>query len=316
MTSTSAHEAGGAAPVDRSSLAADVADRRATVIVPAASLHLPNLVGVAVLHIVGLGLAPITYSPGALAAMLVLLFLTACVGWSVGLHRLIIHQSFECPRWVRYVLAYIGTLAGIGGPLLTYQSHNGRDYYQNLVEGPDVSGYRRGFFSAYLALLLRRPYPSEARPVPDDVANDRFFRFLDRTNLFQQLPIAVLLYLLGGWSYVVWGVFLRIALLFDLFASVNYFCHTTGYQAFRIRGCTDEGRNNVVLGYLGMGEGWHNNHHAYPTSARIGLRWWEVDAGYAVIRVLAALRLAWSVRTPANTPLRVHAEPIARPREA
>lgn len=274
-------------------------------------LHIPNLVGIVVIHAVGLACAPLTFSPGALAALLIMLFVTACLGWSVGLHRCIIHRSFDCPRWVKYGLAYLGTLAGIGGPCYTYQSHNARDYYQNLPDGPDVNGYRRSFLYSYYSLLVRRPYPSEAQPVPDDVRDDAVFRFLDRTNLLNQIPVACALYLIGGWSYVIWGVVLRIALLFDLFAAVNYFCHTTGSRRFRISGCTDEGRNNIVLGILGMGEGWHNNHHAYPRSARIGLSWWELDAGYLSILVLQALGLAWEVKTPRNTPLRAHAERIA-----
>jgi fatty-acid desaturase len=278
---------------------------------PQSRLHIPNLVGVVVIHAVGLVCAPRTFSLGALAALLILLFLTACLGWSVGLHRCIIHRSFDCPRWMTYGLAYLGTLAGIGGPCYTYQSHNARDYYQSLPDGPDVSGYRRNFLYSYYSLLLRTPYPSGAQPVPVDVRNDAVFRFLDRTNLLNQIPVAFVLYLIGGWPYVIWGVILRIALLFDLFAAVNYFCHTTGYRTFQISGCTHEGRNHIVLGILGMGEGWHNNHHAYPSSARIGLCWWEIDLGYLSILVLQALGLAWEVKTPRNTPLRPHAKRIA-----
>ncbi|HEX7838697.1 MAG TPA: fatty acid desaturase [Kofleriaceae bacterium] len=242
--------------------------------------------------------------------MLVMLFLTACVGWSVGLHRCLIHRSFECPRWLRYVLAYLGTLSGIGSPAYTCLSHNARDYYQNLVDGPDVNGYRRGFFSSYVALLSHRPYPAEAMPVSPEIADDPFYRFLDRTALLHQIPVAAVLYWIGGWSFVVWGVVVRIAVLFDLFAAVNYFAHTTGYRRFRIHGCTDEGRNNIILGYFGMGEGWHNNHHSYPSSAKLGMAWWEFDAGYLSILALQAVGLAWSVKTPRNTPLRHHAERI------
>lgn len=275
-----------------------------------APVHLPHLLGVLAVHAIGLGFAIQTFSWSAVAVLLIMLFLTACVGWSVGLHRLIIHRSFTCSRPVKYVLAYFGTLAALGGPLTTYEAHNGRDYYQSMVDGPDVSGYRTGLARSYYSLLLDRTYPAEAVPIPPDVASDRFYRFLDRTNVLQQVPVAIVLYLLGGWSFVVWGVFLRIAVLFDLFASVNYFGHTTGYQTFRIRGCTDEGRNNPVLGVIGMGEGWHNNHHAYPSSAKIGHEWWELDLGYLTIVALRTLRLVDNVKTPRNTPLRDQAERI------
>jgi stearoyl-CoA desaturase (delta-9 desaturase) len=272
--------------------------------VPASRPHIPNLAAVVLVHVVALVYAPRTFSLGALAVLVVTVYLTACVGWSVGVHRSIIHRSFECPRWLRYVLAYLSTLAGIGGPLYTYQSHNTRDYYQSLPNGPDISGYHRSFLYSYWSLLLRRPHPAAAQPVPDEVANDPVLRFLDRTNLLNQIPVVGLLYLIGGWDYVVWGGIMRIAVVFDLFASVNYFCHARGYRRFRIRGCTEEGRNNVVLGFIGMGEGWHNNHHAYPRSARMGMAWWELDLGYITIRLLQAAGLAWNVKTPHNTALR------------
>ena len=126
--------------------------------------------------------------------------------------------------------------------------------------------------------------------------NDRFYRFLDWSWMLQSLPIAILFYMAAGWGGVVWGVCARIAVSSLGHWLVNYVAHTTGYQGWSIEGSGEQGRNSILFGAISMGEGWHNNHHAWPNSARMGLEWWELDAGYMSLRVMEKLGLVWDVQ--------------------
>ena len=242
--------------------------------------------------------------------MLLILYVTGCLGWSVGYHGLLVHRSFKCSRWLRNVLCYLGTLTGVGGPIGHHLAHNTRDYYQNLPENGNILGYRSGFFRSYYLLLFDRPFPADADPA--EIHEDPYLRFLERTGVCHQVFLAIVLYLLGGWSYVVWGSVVRLTVAVDLLALANYFSHTAGYRSYRLDGVTDEGRNNFFIGFFVNGEGWHNNYHAYPGSAGFGIAPWQFDPGYLCILALKAVGLVWDVKTPAELPLRANAQPVAR----
>jgi stearoyl-CoA desaturase (delta-9 desaturase) len=104
---------------------------------------------------------------------------------------------------------------------------------------------------------------------------------------------------LGVWTGLIWGGLVRVLLVHHVTWSVNSACHMWGFRPYK---SDDESRNNVIFGILALGEGWHNNHHAFPTSARHGLRWWQIDISYNCIRLLALAGLAWKVRLPAARP--------------
>lgn len=262
------------------------------------------------LHAVCLVFAWSTFSLEVLVLTLCLLYLTAGLGWSVGFHRCLIHGAFDCHQWARNFLCYLGVLSGLGGPLSSHRIHNIRDYYQNLEDDGDIQGYRSGFFKSYYLLLVKREAPADVAPVPQDQLDDRCLNFLENTQIYQQLLLALVLYLVGGWPYVVWGVFVRITFTIDMFAITNYFTHHSdyGYQSYRVNNAAHDGRNKILLGYTMVGEGWHNNHHAYPNSSRMGIKPWEFDLGYLCIRALRAAGLAWNVKTADSLPLRKDAE--------
>jgi stearoyl-CoA desaturase (delta-9 desaturase) len=140
----------------------------------------------------------------------------------------------------------------------------------------------------------------DIRKYTSDLNGDRYYEFMQQFFLLPQVLLAVLLYLWGGWSFLVWGVFLRLVLVYHTTWLVNSATHKFGYRTFESE---DLSTNCWWVALLAYGEGWHNNHHAYPYSARHGLQWWEVDATWMAVQVLSALGLARNIRT-AKLPVR------------
>jgi stearoyl-CoA desaturase (delta-9 desaturase) len=128
-----------------------------------------------------------------------------------------------------------------------------------------------------------------------DLAGDPFYRFLERTYVVWTIALAILLFALGGWSWVIWGIFVRIVATYHITWLVNSAAHHSGYQTFNTG---DKSTNNWWVALLGWGEGWHNNHHAFPFSARHGLRWFEFDATWWTVKALAWMKMACDVRVP------------------
>jgi stearoyl-CoA desaturase (delta-9 desaturase) len=239
------------------------------------------------------------------------LYTLTVLGVTVGFHRLFTHRSFETNRAVQLVLAVLGSMA-VQGPLLKWvalhrrhHQHSDRrdDPHSPHTQGRGVRGVLRGVWHAHIGWFFE--------PDPPDL--DHYVQDLRRSGLLRVVsalfPVWVLAGLLvpaavgglltgswagAGWG-VVWGGLARIFLVHHVTWSVNSVCHLWGQRPYR---SNDQSRNNFVFGVLALGEGWHNTHHAFPTSARHGLRWWQVDVSYWVIRALAVFRLAWDVKLP------------------
>jgi stearoyl-CoA desaturase (delta-9 desaturase) len=239
------------------------------------------------------------------------MYLLTALGITVGYHRLFTHRSFETNRVVEFVLAALGSMA-VQGPLVKWvamhrchHQHSDKplDPHSPHQQGTGLLGFLRGIWHAHLGWIFRADPPALTRYVKD-LLGDRPLRVA--SALF---PLWVVLGLLlpaalGGlltlswWGALlglVWGGLARIFLVHHVTWSVNSICHLWGSRPYRE---DDHSRNNFLFGVLALGEGWHNNHHAFPTSARHGLRWWQVDVSYWVIRVLALVGLAWNVKKP------------------
>lgn len=240
---------------------------------------------------------------------LVFLASTATVlllGHSLGSHRKLIHNSFQCPGWLEYVLVYLGVQVGLAGPLGLLRQHDLRDYAQRL---PDCHDYLRhgraflvdGWWQLNCDLKLSSP-PS--LQLESRIADNRFYRFLERTWMAQQLPIAVALYWVAGWPLVFWGVCARVTACVLGHWLIGYFAHNHGHMRFAVRGAAVQGRNIPFTSLLTMGECWHNNHHAFPGSARLGLHPGEWDPGWWVLSILRKAGLVYSVRLPQDLPPR------------
>ena len=223
-----------------------------------------------------------------------------CFGHSLGMHRKLIHNSFECPRWLEYIMVYLGTLVGLGGPITMIYTHDIRDWAQRKSECHDYFAHRQSFLKDawwQLHCNLELDNPPTLR-LEDRVGNDRFYQFIERTWMLQQLPWAVLFFLIGGWGWVVWGIFARVAVSVTGHWLIGYFAHRTGHQDWHVSGAGVQGYNIKFTGLITFGECWHNNHHAFPGSAKIGLDTGQSDPGWWVLQGFSRMGLVWNLQTP------------------
>lgn len=226
------------------------------------------------------------------------------LGHSLGSHRKLIHDSFQCPKWLEYFLVYCGVQVGLAGPLGLLRQHELRDFAQRLPDCHDYLRHGRSFlvdawWQLNCELVLANPpaFHLEAR-----IAEDRFYRFLERTWMAQQLPLAVVLYLCGGWAFVFWGVCARITACVLGHWLIGYFAHNHGQMHYEVAGAAVQGRNIPFTSLLTMGECWHNNHHAFPGSARLGLYPGEWDPGWWLLSMLRRIGLVHTLRLPEDLP--------------
>jgi fatty-acid desaturase len=267
---------------------------------------------IAGLTLTALVAGPIFFTWGALALFLATTAVTVCLGHSLGMHRRLIHRAYDCPLWLERLFVYLGTLVGMAGPYGMIRQHDIRDWAQRK---PHCHAYlahrspilRDGFWQLHCELKLAHPpqLVMERR-----VAEDRFYRFIERTWMAQQLPWAVLFYAIGGMPWLVWGIAVRVAASVTGHWLVGYFAHNRGPRSWHIEGAGVQGYNVRWCGLITMGEAWHNNHHAFPGSARLGLDKGQSDPGWWVLTVLARLGLVWGVKTPASLPRRPNLVPL------
>ncbi len=253
-----------------------------------------NLGFIAAVHIAALsGFFAFSWRAVALAA--VLFWLTASLGIGLGFHRLLTHQGFETSRGVRNFLTLCGTLAVQGGPIAWVAGH--RMHHAHSDKELDPHNAREGFWWAHVGWILRRDPRlgkfENYRHFAKDLVDDPYVLFLDRHYVWLQVALGFLLLAWGGWTLVVWGVFVRLVVTWHCTWFVNSAAHKFGYRTYDSR---DESRNCWWVALLSFGEGWHNNHHAFPRSARHGLRWWEVDMNYATLWILQACGVVRKVR--------------------
>jgi fatty-acid desaturase len=272
--------------------------------------------GMSVAALIGGAFTP---SAGAIALYLVSTAIVLLLGHSLGSHRKLIHESFECPRWLEYMLVYLGVQVGLAGPLGLLRQHELRDYAQRLPDCHDYLRHGRAFWKdAWWQLCCDLRLAHEPVLVVEArIASDRFYLFLERTWMAQHLPWALLFYLWGGWGFVFWGVCARVTTGVFGHWVIGFFAHNHGEMHHVVDGAAVQGRNVRWTSLLTMGESWHNNHHAFPGSARLGLRDDEWDPGWWALRALERLRLVWNLRLPADLAPRAELRALpALPRKA
>lgn len=255
---------------------------------------------------------PLTVSWSAFAVFLATTTVTVCLGHSLGMHRRLIHRAYDCPLWLERLFVYLGTLVGMAGPYGMIRQHDIRDWAQRKSQchpylAHRSSFWRDAFWQLHCELQLAHPPRLE---LERRVAQDRFYQAIDRTFMAQQLPCAALLYVMGGWSWVVWGIAVRVAVSVTGHWLVGYFAHNRGPRSYHLEGAGVQGHNVPYCGFVTMGEAWHNNHHAYPASARLGLHEGEVDPGWWVLMALRRMGLVWNVKTPEDLPHRGNLRPL------
>lgn len=241
------------------------------------------------------------------------MYLLTAVGITIGFHRLFTHRSFETYVWVKFVFAVLGTMAVEGSLFRWVALHRRHHQHSDTPEDPHtphhhgggILGILRGAWHAHIGWFFES-VPGDLDDYVKDLNKSRTLRVADTLwplwiVLGMVIPAVMggLLKMswLGVWTGLIWGGLVRILLVHHVTWSVNSACHLWGLQPFQ---SDDESRDNVVFGILALGEGWHRGHHAFPTSARHGLRWWKIDASYYLIRLLAWLGLVWAVRVPSK----------------
>jgi stearoyl-CoA desaturase (delta-9 desaturase) len=194
----------------------------------------------------------------------------------------------------------------MGGPLWTIRTHDTRDWAQRQPRCHEFLAHRRGllrdgWWNLHCRLVLDHPPGFDPGR---EITGDRFYRFLEYTWPLHQLPLALALYALGGWAWVVWGVFVRVTTCTTMHWVIAHYAHTRGPQSWLVDDAGVQAHDVPLAAIPTMGEAWHNNHHAFPASARHGLYPGQFDAGYRFIQVLEFLGLAWDVQIPQNLPPR------------
>ena len=242
-----------------------------------------------------LALLPRFWSGQALAALLLLYWLTACVGVTLGYHRLLAHRAFAVPGWLEALITTCGTLSCQHGPIDWVGLH--RHHHLHSDDPADHHNSHLGFWWSHFGWMLRDvPAGVYVRQLTPDLQANSYYRWLNRNFLLLQLPLAALLYGIGGWPLVLWGIPLRLVVVYHATWLVNSATHRWGYVS---HASGDGSRNNWWVALITFGEGWHNNHHAFPSSARMGFRWWELDLTWWHIQVLRWLGLARRIRLAA-----------------
>ena len=246
----------------------------------------------------------LTFSMETLLVFLATSVITLCLGHSLGMHRRLIHNSYACPLWLEYVFVYLGTVVGLAGPLGMMRTHDLRDWAQRQSRCHDYFSHKRpmlqdAFWQMHCDIELE--HTPEFRP-ESRVADDKVYQFMEKYWMWQQLPLVVLLGAMGGVSWVIWGVCIRVAVSVTGHWLVGYFAHNDGGKHWHVEGAAVQGYNIKHLGLITMGECWHNNHHAFPGSAKLGLRAGEVDPGWWVLCLLEKVGWVWDIKGPQDLP--------------
>lgn len=237
------------------------------------------------------------FSWGAVAVFFVACAIVLCGGHSIGMHRRLIHESFDCPHWLTLIGVWLGTLVGLGGPRTMMHTHDLRDWAQRQS---DCHAYLRHghaplkdfWWQIHCTLTLDHSpgfVPSEL------YRRSRMMQLLQATAFLQQIPIALFLWWMGGPGFVAWGVGGRISISIFGHWAVGWVAHNQGHRDFHNDGHCTQGHNVRGFGLITFGEAYHNNHHAFPESARLGLFPGQPDPGWWVLSTLQRFGLVWDV---------------------
>ena len=237
------------------------------------------------------------FSWKALILALVLWWISGSWGVGMGYHRLLTHRGYKTYKPIEYFLTFCGTLALEGGPMFWVATH--RVHHQNTDVDGDPHSPRDGGFWSHMGWIITgrvlHNHSSALNPYVPDLRKDKFHVFISRWHWVPITLLGIVIFAVGGIQYVLWGIFLRTVVGLHATWLVNSATHMWGARRFATK---DDSRNNWWVALITFGEGWHNNHHAHPTSARHGFAWYEFDMNWMGIATLRTLGLAWDVKMP------------------
>ena len=252
------------------------------------------------MYVTAIVLAPLYVTWAAVLVFLGLSYLTLLLGHSIGMHRRLIHRSFECSKPFERFVVWLGVLVGMAGPIGILKIHDIRDWAQRQPKCHPFFAHSKGliidsFWQLHCTFKFDNPpvFKPEA-----EFANDPWYRFMEATWPLHQLALAVVLYALGGMAWVVWGVCVRVAVSVTSHWVVTYFAHNPGPGKWWVKDASVQASNLPGWGFLTHGECWHNNHHAFPESARMGLEAGQLDPGWLLLKALEKCGLVHGLRLP------------------
>jgi fatty-acid desaturase len=282
-----------------------------------ARLNWLNAFGIVLGHSVALlAFFPWFWTPGCFLAAFLGLYFFGLFGISLGYHRLLTHRSFECPKWLERSLVTLGICCVQDSPANWVAVHRRHHHHSDRPDDPHSPC--SGFFWAHIGWIFKAEYPTQRWELVEryaqDVMRDPYYAWLERYYRWLLIILASLLAIFGlavsvalllgfgtadslhvGLNYFVWAAGVRTVAVWHITFSVNSVTHRWGYRNYETN---DDSRNNIIVGFLTNGEGWHNNHHAEPNVAQFRRHWWEVDMSFATIRLLRVLGLAKNVALP------------------
>jgi len=256
------------------------------------------------IHILSLvAIQPKFWSFPAVTSLLFFYWVTACLGVTLGYHRLLSHRSFIVPRWLERFFATCGAISCQHGPIDWVGLH--RHHHSFSDTEVDHHNSKKGFWWSHMGWMFKDVEALKAVPkLSADLIKDPYYRFLNKYFLLLQIPIGLSLYAIGqklgvgGWAMLLWGIPLRLVVVYHITWLVNSATHCWGKAPFE---SGDSSKNNAWVAALTFGEGWHNNHHAFPNSAKQGLFKGQIDLTWEHIKILAKLGLAKKVKLPSRT---------------
>jgi stearoyl-CoA desaturase (Delta-9 desaturase) len=224
-------------------------------------------------------------------ALLLVFYVISGIGITTGFHRMLTHRAFKTSPLIRDLFVIAGCQALESNPISWVAIHI--HHHAESDEDGDPHSPLAGFFHSHIGWMFRY-IANEERYAPALLRDARLVRVSNLWMVWYGIGL-VICYLVGGWTGVLWGGLVRTALTHHITWSINSVCHLYGSRTYKTE---DQSKNNWIFGLLGFGEGWHNNHHAFPNSAKLGLKWWQIDIGGYIILTLEKLGLAWDVHRP------------------
>ena len=243
---------------------------------------------------------PFYTSLSAVILFVVLTFTTMLFGHSIGMHRMMIHRSFTTSKPIARLLIYIGVIVGMASTYRILYIHDIRDWAQRFPQCHDFFSHRKSYLQDLSWQLFAR---FEFKSLPEfyieaELKNDAWIRHMDKYFYLHQCAFAYVLYAAGGMDWLTWGLLVRIPFCIIMHWTVTYFCHNEGQRDWVVRNADVQASNLQHLGWLTFGECWHNNHHAFPESARIGLYAGQHDMAWNIISYMHKLGMVHTVRLP------------------
>lgn len=247
-----------------------------------------------------------TFSFIALTVFATTTIISLCLGHSLGMHRRLIHQSYQCPIWLEYLFVHLGVIVGLAGPIGMIKTHDMRDWAQRQEYCHDYFGHKQPmwkdfFWQVFCDIKLEHPPTFN---IEESVTKDRMYRWMESTWMLQQLPLGIILFYFGGIDWVIWGICIRVSVSVLGHWLIGYFAHNHGSQNWHVEKAHVQGHNVSFAALLTMGESYHNNHHAFPGSANLALEKGQVDIGWIVLQFLVSIGLVWDVVLPEDLPER------------